>query len=147
MVYVAFVIDVYDNPLAETINGNYKAEVIHRRGPWRSFEAIGFASLEWVDWFNHRRLLEPIGNIPPAEARANYHAATAAMHKLPMAAHLKLTSLRQSRGGSSLYRRPSPKAPVINFRTIPLPLLATALMLMVTSVREFHEIAFGGCVQ
>ena len=64
--------DSYDNALAETINGLYKAEVIHRRGPWRSFEAVEFATLEWVDWFNHRRLLEPIGNIPPAETEANY---------------------------------------------------------------------------
>ena len=78
--------DSYDNALAETINGLYKAEVIHRRGPWRSFEAVEFATLEWVDWFNHRRLLEPIGNIPPAEAEANYYAATAAMDKLHMAA-------------------------------------------------------------
>ena len=78
--------DSYDNALAETINGLYKAEVIHRRGPWRSFEAVEFATLEWVDWFNHRRLLEPIGNIPPAEAEANYYASTAAMDKLPMAA-------------------------------------------------------------
>ena len=62
--------DSYDNALAETINGLYKAEVIHRRGPWRSFEAVEYATLEWVDWFNHRRLLEPIGNIPPAEAEA-----------------------------------------------------------------------------
>ena len=78
--------DSYDNALAETINGLYKAEVIHRRGPWRSFEAVEFATLEWVDWFNHRRLLEPIGNIPPAEAEANYYAATAAMDNIPMAA-------------------------------------------------------------
>ena len=63
----------YDNALAETINGLYKAEVIHRRGPWRSFEAVEFATLEWVDWFNHRRLLEPIGNIPPAKAEARYY--------------------------------------------------------------------------
>ena len=54
--------DSYDNALAETINGLYKAEVIHRRGPWRTFEAVEFATLEWVDWFNNRRLLEPIGN-------------------------------------------------------------------------------------
>ncbi|OAM75297.1 transposase [Devosia elaeis] len=67
--------DSYDNALAETINGLYKAEVIHRRGPWRSIEAVEFATLEWVDWFNHRRLLEPIGNIPPAEAEANFYAA------------------------------------------------------------------------
>jgi len=64
----------YDNALAETINGLYKAEVIHRRGPWRSFEAVEFATLEWVDWFNHRRLLEPLGNIPPAEAEARFYA-------------------------------------------------------------------------
>jgi transposase InsO family protein len=66
--------DSYDNALAETINGLYKAEVIHRRGPWRSFEAVEFATLEWVDWFNTRRLLEPIGNIPPAEAEERYYA-------------------------------------------------------------------------
>ena len=66
--------DSYDNALAETINGLYKAEVIHRRGPWRSFEAVEFATLEWVDWFNNRRLLEPIGNIPPAKAEERYYA-------------------------------------------------------------------------
>ena len=66
--------DSYDNALAETINGLFKAEVIHRRGPWRSFEAVEFATLEWVDWFNYRRLLEPIGNIPPAEAEERYYA-------------------------------------------------------------------------
>lgn len=67
--------DSYDNAMAETINGLFKAEVIHRRGPWRSFEAVEYATLEWVDWFNNRRLLEPIGNIPPAEAEANFYAA------------------------------------------------------------------------
>jgi putative transposase len=66
--------DSYDNALAETINGLYEAEVIHRRGPWRSYEAVEFATLEWVDWFNNRRLLEPIGNIPPAEAEERYYA-------------------------------------------------------------------------
>jgi len=66
--------DSYDNALAETINGLYKAEVIHRRGPWRSCDAVEFATLEWVDWFNNRRLLEPIGNIPPAEAETRYYA-------------------------------------------------------------------------
>ena len=75
--------DSYDNALAETINGLYKAEVIHRRGPWRSFEAVEFATLEWVDWFNHRRILEPIGNIPPAEAEEQYYAM---QDKLPVAA-------------------------------------------------------------
>ena len=68
--------DSYDNALAETINGLYKAEVIHRRGPWRSFEAVEFATLAWVDWFNNRRLLQPIGNIPPAEAEERYYAMT-----------------------------------------------------------------------
>ena len=75
--------DSYDNALAETINGLFKAEVIHRRGPWRSFEAVEYATLEWVDWFNNRRLLEPIGNIPPAEAEANFYAA---LETEPMAA-------------------------------------------------------------
>ena len=67
--------DSYDNALAETINGLFKAEVIHRRGPWPSFDTVEYAALEWVDWFNNRRLLEPIGNIPPAEAEANFYAA------------------------------------------------------------------------
>ena len=66
--------DSYDNAMAETINGLYKAEVIHRLGPWRSFEAVEIATLEWVDWFNNRRLLEPIGNIPPAEAEERHYA-------------------------------------------------------------------------
>ncbi len=66
--------DSYDNALAETINGLYKAEVIHRCGPWRSLEAVEYATLEWVDWFNNKRLLEPIGNIPPVEAEKNYYA-------------------------------------------------------------------------
>lgn len=68
--------DSYDTALAETINGLYKAELIHRRGPWRSFEAVEYATLEWVDWFNHRRLLEPIGNIPPAETEEQYYVMT-----------------------------------------------------------------------
>lgn len=66
--------DSYDNALAKTINGLYKAEVIYRRWPWRSFEAVEFATLEWVDWFNNRRLLEPIDNIPPAEAEQRYYS-------------------------------------------------------------------------
>ena len=61
--------DSYDNALAETVNGLYKAEVIHRRGPWRSFEAVELATLEWVDWFNNRRLLEPIGKHPAGRSR------------------------------------------------------------------------------
>ena len=63
--------DSFDNALAETINGLYKAEVIHRRGPWRSFEAVEFATLEWVDWFNNRRLLERSATSrPPRQKRA-----------------------------------------------------------------------------
>ncbi|MGC1762003.1 MAG: IS3 family transposase [Pseudolabrys sp.] len=69
--------DSYDNALAETINGLYKAEVIHRRGSWRTMEAVEFATLGWVDWFNNRRLLEPIGNIPPVEAEERYYAMAA----------------------------------------------------------------------
>lgn len=63
-----------DNALAETINGLYKAEVIHHRGPWRSCEAVEYAMLAWVDWFNNRLIMEPIGNMPPAEAEALYYA-------------------------------------------------------------------------
>ena len=65
--------DSYDNALAETINGLYKTEVIRQQGPWRNIEDVEFATLTWVDWFNHRRLLEPIGNVPPAEFEAAYY--------------------------------------------------------------------------
>jgi len=70
--------DSYDNALAETINGLYKTEVIRRCGPWRHAEEVEFATLEWVDWFNNRRLLEPIGYVPPAEYEAQYFATTEA---------------------------------------------------------------------
>jgi putative transposase len=66
--------DSYHNALAETINGLYKAEVFHRRGPWCNLESDEFATLEWINWFNHRHLLEPIENIPPAEAEERYYA-------------------------------------------------------------------------
>jgi transposase InsO family protein len=66
--------DSYDNALAETVIGLFKTEVIRPRGPWRSLEAVEFATLEWVDWFNNRRLLAPIGHVPPAEAEAAYYA-------------------------------------------------------------------------
>ena len=65
--------DSYDNALAETINGLYKTEVIHKRGPWRTVDEVEYATLEWVDWFNNRRLLEPIGNKPPAELEMAYY--------------------------------------------------------------------------
>ncbi len=64
--------DSYDNALAETINGLYKAELIHRRAPWKTRESVELATLQWVHWFNHNRLLKPIGYVPPAEAEANY---------------------------------------------------------------------------
>lgn len=75
--------DSYDNALVETIVGLYKTEVIHRRGPWRHIDAVEYATLEWVDWFNHRRLLESIGNVPPPELEVSYYQATG---QLPMAA-------------------------------------------------------------
>ena len=65
--------DSYDNALAESIIGLFKTEIIRRRGPWRHIDAVEYATLEWVDWFNNRRLLEPIGNIPPAELEAAYY--------------------------------------------------------------------------
>src|SRR5660397_276585 len=65
--------DAYDNALAETINGLYKTEVIRKRGPWKTLEDVEFATLEWVDWFNNRRLLEYTGYIPPAEFEEMYH--------------------------------------------------------------------------
>ena len=65
--------DSYDNALAESVIGLFKTEVIRRRGPWRNLESVEYATLEWVDWFNNRRLLEPIGNIPPAEFEQAYY--------------------------------------------------------------------------
>jgi transposase InsO family protein len=65
--------DSYDNALAESIIGLFKAEVIHRRGPWRGVEDVEFATLEWAWWFNHHRLLEPLGYVPPAEFEAQFH--------------------------------------------------------------------------
>lgn len=82
--------DSYDNAMAETINGLYKAEVIHRRGPWKGLDDVEYATLEWVDWFNHRRILEPIGDIPPAEYEANYYRQTSPADT----AGLKQNSLR-----------------------------------------------------
>lgn len=69
--------DSYDNALAESIIGLFKTEVIRRKGPWKNLEAVEFATLEWVDWFNHRRLLEPIGYLPPAEYEARYYEQAA----------------------------------------------------------------------
>ena len=82
--------DSYDNAMAETINGLYKAEVIHRRGPWMGLRDVEYATLEWVDWFNHHRILEPIGDIPPVEHEANYYRQTSPARD----AGLKPNSLR-----------------------------------------------------
>ena len=89
--------DSYDNALAETINGLYKAEVIYRRGPWKTKQAVELATLEWVSWFNHHRLLAPMGYVPPAEFEANYHRQRAGQAAI---ARLKPTGLREMRGGS-----------------------------------------------
>lgn len=75
--------DSYDNALAETINGLYKAELVHRRAPWKTKESLELATLEWVSWFNHHRLLEPIGYIPPAEAEENYYRQLASQAATP----------------------------------------------------------------
>ena len=69
--------DAYDNALAESVIGLFKTEVIRLKGPWRHLEAVEFATLDWVDWFNHRRLFEPIGDIPPAEYEARYYEQAA----------------------------------------------------------------------
>ena len=74
--------DSYDNALAESVIGLFKSEVIYRRGPWRNLESVEYATLEWVDWFNNRRLLEPIGYIPPAEFEAAYNDTVEASAKV-----------------------------------------------------------------
>jgi putative transposase len=76
--------DSYDNALAESVIGLFKTEVIRRRGPWRSIDDVEFAVLEWVDWFNHRRLLEPIGMIPPAEHETAYYRQAVTAEALPV---------------------------------------------------------------
>ena len=73
--------DSYDNALAESVNGLYKTEVIRKRGPWRNIEAVEFATLEWVDWFNNRRLLEPLGWVPPMEYERAYYQRHVAQAK------------------------------------------------------------------
>jgi putative transposase len=82
--------DSYDNALAETIIGLYKTELIRRRGPWKGIDEVEYATLEWVDWFNHRRLLEPIGHIPQADFQTAHYQREMAHHT----AGLKQPSLR-----------------------------------------------------
>jgi hypothetical protein len=89
--------DGYDNALAETINGLYKAEVIWRQRSWPSASSVEMATLRWVDWFNNHRLFGPIGYIPPAEAEANYYAA---LENLDMVASPKPNGLRETRDAS-----------------------------------------------
>jgi putative transposase len=74
--------DSFDNALAETINGLYKTEMIKPRGPWRTLDAVEIATAEWVDWFNHRRLYEYCGDIPPAQAEDHYYARNRTQHQL-----------------------------------------------------------------
>ena len=81
--FVGSVGDSYDNALAETINGLYKAEVIHRKSSWRTIDDVEMATLKRVDWFNNRRLLEPIANIPPAEAEELYYAQINQLELVP----------------------------------------------------------------
>ncbi len=82
--------DAYDNALAESVIGLYKAEVIRHEGPWKGLDEVEFATLEWVDWFNNVRLLEPIGYVPPAEFEQAYYAHAAAAEEEE---RLKQTSL------------------------------------------------------
>jgi putative transposase len=82
--------DSYDSSLAETIIGLYKTELIRRRGPWKGIDDVEYSTLEWVDWFNHRRLLEPVGDVPPAEFEAAYRRKEDASY----AGGLKEPSLR-----------------------------------------------------
>ena len=79
--------DAYDNALAETINGLYKTELIRNKGPWNGLEDVELATLEWVDWFNHRRLLEPLGHIPPAEFEDRYYRQTVSTTKAETQTH------------------------------------------------------------
>ncbi len=101
----------YDDALAETISGLYQTEVIHRREPWCSLEAVEYATPEWVDWFNDRRLLEPIGNIPPDEAEEQYYAAA---DIIDMAACATSNGFRQARRGSVLVDQPAERRAIFS---------------------------------
>ena len=79
--------DSYDNAMAESVIGLFKTELIRRRGPWRGPDAVEIATLEWVDWFNNRRLFAAIGNLPPAEAEANYYRTQQPSETVQMAQH------------------------------------------------------------
>ncbi len=109
--------------------GLFKTEVIRPRGPWRSLEAVEFATLEWVDWFNNRRLLEPIGHIPPAEAEASYYDR---IEMQPRAAEPKPNSLRKTRGYSDKSRAPDHVSTRIRSLTICRSKSATTICARVT---------------
>ena len=79
--------DSYDNALAESINGLYKTELVRNKGPWRGLDDLELATLEWVDWFNHRRLFEDHGQIPPAEFEANYYRQQLSVAKAEIQTH------------------------------------------------------------
>jgi putative transposase len=101
--------DSYDNALAETIIGLYKTELVHRRGPWNGIDDVEWATLEYVDWFNHRRLLEPIGYVPPAELEASWHSV--ADDGSPKGGSLKASSgLTTPRSGPDRPRASRPTA-------------------------------------
>jgi len=93
--------DSYDNAMAESVIGLYKTEVIRYEGPWRGLDEVEHATLQWVDWFNHQRLLEPIGYVPPAKFEKEYSRKTASEKDRV----LRQTSLQEARGGS-LFRWP-----------------------------------------
>ena len=100
--------DSYDNALAETINGLYKAELIHRRVRWKTKGSVELATLEWVSWFNHHRLLEPIGYIPPVEAEADTYWQLASQ-AITVAVSFKPNSLHRTRGDSYRHWLPVPR--------------------------------------
>jgi len=87
----------YDNALAETISGLFKTEVIRRKGPWKGVEDVEFATLTWVDWFDNRRLLEPLGDVPPAEFEQAFYS----QQESARVAVLNQSGLWRTRGGSS----------------------------------------------
>ena len=100
--------DAYDNALAESIIGLYKTELIRQHGPWRNLDDVEFATLEWVDWFNHRRLLEPIGNIPPAEFEEEYYRQATSRRGSTQTTESPLNPGRFKNGASAVIARSAP---------------------------------------
>jgi hypothetical protein len=127
--------DSYDNALAETIIGLYKTEVIRRNGRWRNIEGVEFATLDWVDWFNNRRLFGPIGNVPSAEFEAVYYGNNAAP---ALMAGLTQRDLRKNRYGSVITRGQS-VITVFGTRPIASCFLAFSWMLALNTAVRGHE--------